>query len=245
MVRRIDIPKKHYSKNYVKGQHSVVYWNKHTRKIISFDFTKLVIRRNDHFYYIGQNHMLISPTRLTKLITDYRLSSIPLSILDERREIGTNLMLNIKEMFDKKIYETKELMINQRDRKYLDAIMDFLIQYEIRILAVEKFITNGTFCGFIDMIVEFNGVACIFEIKCRNEPVIRDTDLIQTGVYKKMLGIPTFMVFVDDNGVVDCIRVNGKKAKGETQPDYLKKMLNFLVQWNVIKEPKINRIVCD
>lgn len=244
MERRVDIPIKEnrgrYS--YQIGTHAR---NLQARKICAFDFEKLVTRRGNNIYYVGKNHKLISPTFLTKHISDYRLSSIPIDILERRKEIGTNIMKHLQEMFENKIYDINNLYINERDRKYLEALIDFIVKYEIKILAVEKFITNGTFCGFVDMIGIFNGVACIFEIKCRNEPEVRDTDMIQVGIYKKMLNLPTLMIFINDNGILDCIRVNTVRKKGDKFPNYLKKMLYHLVEWKVLSEPKIEEIVCE
>lgn len=244
MIRRVDIPIKEKQGKY-KYQVGTAARNLVAKKICAFDFEKLVVKKENNIYYVGKSNKLISPTFLTKHINDYRLSSIPLNVLEQRKEIGINLMKNLQEIFENKIYDLSTMYINERDRKYIEALIEFIIKYEIKILAVEKFITNGTFCGFVDMIGIFNGVACIFEIKCRNEPIVKDTDLIQVGIYKKMLNLPTLMVFINDNGVIDCIRVNTKKEKGEKQPNYLKRMLKHLVEWGVLKEPKIEQIICE
>lgn len=215
--------------------------NQYLQRIIEFDFLKMVDKKETGYFYKGKNNLLVSPTSLCHTISRHTLAKIPEHILLERKEIGLNLMANLKMMFDNKIYDVSDMPINQRDRTMIYNLMDWLQQEKIKVLAVEKFITNGTFCGFVDMIAKWNNCICVFEIKCRNNKEVRLTDVVQSTIYSHMLKkVPTYIVLLADNGEVTFY--NAPRSNKTIHYGKFKKIMNFYNEMGVIDEKEIQPI---
>lgn len=207
--------------------------------IIKQDFERMVDKKDNGIFFC--NELLLSPTRLTKTFSEIDMINIPENILNTRKEIGANLMTNLKTMFDNKTYNTNDLLINQRDRTYLNNLIDFFLDNKIRIMAVEKFITNGVFCGYVDVIAKWNSVVVGFEIKCRNSNEIRFQDVVQTTIYKRMLhNIDFYIVLLNDNGTVTFYRAPAQRKY--EQYTKLEKMLKFYCEMGYLSNTKIEPI---
>ena len=207
--------------------------------IIKQDFERMVDKKDNGIFFCNQ--LLLSPTRLTKTFSEIDMINIPENILNTRKEIGANLMSNLKTMFDNKTYNTNDLLINQRDRTYLNNLIDFFLDNKIRIRAVEKFITNGTFCGYVDVIAKWNSVVVGFEIKCRNSNEIRFQDVVQSAIYKRMLhNIHFYIVLLNDNGTVTFYRAPTQRKY--EQYTKLEKMLKFYFEMGYLPSNKIEPI---
>lgn len=222
------------------GAHRTGPSNKKAREILKFNFEDLVERRSNGFVFKKKNRPLLSPSTLCYTISKYNMCKIPDFILEPRRELGSNLMENLKHMFENKIYDTSNININDRDRNMLNHLVDWLMENKIRILAVEKFITNGVFCGFMDVVVSWNSVVCILEIKCRNKQDIRFTDIVQSVIYSRMLSVPCYIVMIDDFG-----KVSYQKAPLTRRYDWYTQYEMFMKFWKqqgVLETSKVERI---
>lgn len=171
-------------------------------KKIKFDYTKLVERgQSGKYKMIGDNKMLFSVSTLLKVVHDYFFFSIPERIIKQRRELGANLMINIQSCFENKITDLTQMIINERDRIVLSGFIKWAKDTNTRILAVEKFITNGNSVCIIDCIVQRKYQFFVLEIKCRNNlEEIRSSDLLQLRAYIEMFGAPGILLIIDDNG---------------------------------------------
>lgn len=222
------------------GDHKTGPNNRRVRELIKFKFEDLVERKTNAYIFKKKNKTLISPSTLNHTLSKVSMAKIPDFILETRREIGANIMENLEYMFKNKIYDTSLLNTNERDRKMINNLIDWLMENKIKVLSVEKFITNGVFCGFVDMIVSWNGVVCAIELKCRNKHEIRFTDMVQSIIYSKLLGCETYVVMLDDNGKVTFFR-----APLTRRLEYYSEFESFLKFWKrfgVVETYKVERI---
>lgn len=219
--------------------------NKYVQKVIDTNFLDLVDERPNGYFY--KNKLLLSPTTLCYQMSKVALSPIPIHILETRKNIGLNLMNHLQIVFNKKIYDTTDIAMSEQDRQILNGFLDWLVDNNIKPLAVEKFVTNGEICGFIDMIVRWNGCICILEIKTRNKKEVRITDIFQTLIYRNLVSpseiprkTPSFLVMIDDLGKVDSFTVTGMPRE-----EHSKKFNQFMKTWKslgVLQNEKIQPI---
>lgn len=218
--------------------------NRYARQVLTTNFTSFVDKREQGYFFKGTNKLLISPSALMHTINRSSMSKIPPHILEARKEIGTNLMVNLKTMFDSKLYDPSELLINERDRKMVSNIMDFFMKENIRIEAVEKFITNGELCGFVDVIGWWNKHLCVFEIKCRNKDEIRLSDVVQTCIYKRMLNnMHTYILLLADNGEVKFY--NAPQNRRFIYYGAFEKTMRYYKEMGVLENEKVQPILFD
>lgn len=222
------------------GEHKTGPNNRKVREIIRYKFEDLVERKTNGYVFKKKNKILISPSTLNHTVSKVSMVKIPDFILETRREIGSNIMENLEYMFKNKIYDTSMLNTNERDRKMINYLVDWLMENKIKVLSVEKFITNGVFCGFVDMIVSWNGVVCALELKCRNKHEVRFTDMVQSIIYSKLLGCQTYVVMLDDNGKVSFFRAPLTRRL-EFYND-VETFLKFWKRFGVLETDKIERI---
>lgn len=222
---------------YYGRQHQTLEQNRNMRKIIEFDFLDIVERKDNGYFLIGKNKLLVSPSMLNYQLSRVALASIPNSILERRRTIGSNLMENLKMVFENKIYDTTTIAMQEQDRKYLNHFLDWLVENQIKVLAVEKFITNGEVCGIVDAIVMWNKCICILEIKTRNKKEIRFTDITQSTIYFQMCKCPTFVVMIDDYGKVDYYRISAMRSY-EYYNEYCA-FMRFWKEYGVLENDKV------
>lgn len=223
--------------------HSTVERNANGNKILKFDFMTITEKRDNGYFLIGSNKLLVSPSMLNYQITRKMLAPIPSDVLEKRRAIGANLMVNLETVFKQKIYDTTQLFMPEQDRKYLNNFLDWLALHQIKVKAVEKFITNGETCGIVDLIVLWNGCLCILEIKTRNKKELRFTDYVQAAMYRNMTNLPTYVVMIDDKGSVEYVAISPSKSF-EMYGEYS----NFLRMWKrygVLESEKIQPIKID
>lgn len=177
--------------------------------------------------------MILSPSTMNAPIAKIKMATIPEDILERRKEIGTNLMLNLERMFQERMRNVDELEANDVDRKNILNLINFFEENKIRIIAVEKYVHNGQIGGYIDAIGIWNAVPCIFEIKARNKDSktgkheIRKTDIIQACTYKTLLwNVTTYILLIDDFGEVNTYIV--RKAKDEYSNLFNETMEHFM-----------------
>lgn len=200
------------------------------KKILKFDFENIVEKFKDHWKLKGASKMLISVSSLLKLANDYKYYPVPNHILENSRNHGLEVMRLLKEIFDNRIEDVNNLLGNYNDKKTVRAIIDFLIENNFKVLAVEKMITNGSFIGFIDLIVvrrnpkKYNEYF-IIEIKCRNshEPTLQDK--MQCSFYSKMLWtVPVYLLIIDKDNKISFTRIKNRcNESGDTALKWLLK----------------------
>lgn len=239
--KQILIKKAPYFRQRKRKGENTYSMNKKIRPILKFNFEDIVERKNGAFFLKGGKRPLISPTTLNLTLNKVAMSVIPDWILEQRRQAGVALMENLETMVKKRVYDTNDLLINERDRRNITNLMTFFMENNIRIEAVEKFITNGTFCGYVDMIGWWNKNLCMFEIKLRNKQTIRLTDVIQSAMYKKMLcNIPAYIILLDDTGAVSWFNVPSNRS--HLHYGTFEKYLSFWKEMGIIDDAKVKPI---
>lgn len=139
-----------------------------------FSYEFFVDQEGNHYYY--NNKRLISPSAMNAIAYSLDFGKVPTHVIDSRREIGSNLMRNLKYMFDNKIDDIDNLMVSDLSKKHLYTIARFLKEHKLKILDVEKFVCNNHFCGIVDLLAIYKTseksprvkVVEIIEIKVRN-----------------------------------------------------------------------------
>lgn len=187
-------------------------WKTKLRKVAKFDYLSLVEKKADHYRMKNKSAMLISPSMLLSTVNKIDYDGLNNSFgLMEARAHGTEIMRILKEIFDMRITDINAVSGSVNDKKSASAIIEFLIENEIKVWAVEKFITNGFFCGFVDLLVVWNGIPCIFEIKSRQEHEITEKDLFQVEIYSRILArTPCYILTIDR---MDKIKLHPIKVK--------------------------------
>lgn len=191
-------------------------WKAKLRKIAKFDYLSLVEKKQNHYRMKNKSQMLISPSMLLSAVNKLDYDGFGTNAnLAVAREHGSEIMRILKEIFDYRITDINQIAGSVNDKKSASAIIDFLIENEIKVWAVEKFITNGYFCGFVDLIVCWNGIPCIFEIKSRNEHIVTEKDKFQVEFYSRILArFPTYILTIDR---MDKIQLHPTKLGRNTQ----------------------------
>lgn len=181
------------------------YQSREIRKILKFDFLSLVEKHNGHYRLKGKSQRLISPSSLTKFISELELYPVPQNVLETAKERGKQVMQLLEEVFNNRITDLNNVWGSIENKLTIQALINWLIDRNLKVVAVEKFITNGVFCGFVDMIVWDRDTKryWIYEIKCRNSTEPKGTDLVQMEVYHKMLhNIPCRLMIIDRNNKI-------------------------------------------
>ena len=156
----------------------------------------------------------------------------------------------LKECFDNRIENPNDLLGNFNDKSTVRAIMNWLIDNEYRVLAVEKLVTNGQFVGVIDLIaqkkIDTDKIEIrIFEIKCRNKAEVTVLDKLQCQIYSRMLWYcKTSMLFVDKENKIIEIPVDHYKTgkKFVNNSGLLNSYLRLLQELGMNITNKINAI---
>lgn len=144
--------------------------------------------------------MLLSASFITKSLTEYGLYAIPANILEHKKLQGSQVMDMLEEMFNNKDSNVDNYFYSENIKLRVQALIDFFIANKVKIMFVEKFITDSKWCGFIDIIGKCQGQWVLYEIKCRNDTTLKNSDKLQVGIYRKMLhNIKSFVLVVNDS----------------------------------------------
>lgn len=199
----IVIHKSKYTQTYRDGPVKIDYnsavTNAAIRKAIRYNFL-LTVDKEDHYYF--NNKVLLSPSRLINLFSQYKFMNVPKEALKIAQNRGKRLMENLEYWFENQC-EINEIPFLQGEREKALPIFEWLINNDAKVVAVEKFIHNGVYCGFVDMIIKMNSVYYVVEIKTRSKNEIYTTDRLQTWIYGRMLkNAPRILLIIDSSNIV-------------------------------------------
>lgn len=193
-------------------------------KIVTFDFEELVERKDNHWKMKDSSKMLLSASFVNKMFFEYQFYPVPKRILDYKKELGSNVMKCLEEMFLARDEDVNNFFYDEATKNRVQAILEWFKSNGYRIKAVEKFITDGTWCGFVDVLTRKDNFWYLFEIKCRNDAEVKGTDLLQVNIYRKMLwNIDCYLMVVNDNLQVTVTNTFGAKITQYTPLKYLEK----------------------
>lgn len=222
--------------------------NQKLKGILGFDFESLVERKKNHFKMITGNNMLLSASNLTKFITEFELYPVPEKLLERKKQVGSQVMELLEQMFQRKTTDVNQFFYDDAVKNRVQALLNWFHENKIKIFAVEKFVTDGQWCGFIDVVAKWSKTNelksnwCVFEIKCRNDFKVKMQDEIQMEIYKKLMcNIDVYLLVIDDNLNIKTINYRKDIRKGTsgkpTKLTYYLSALNFLKGKSFISGP--------
>lgn len=220
------VPKPNYNHNHAKR-------NVLIKKVIHYNFL-MTVTRDEHFYF--NNKPLLSPSRLMKILNEYKYSNIPHNVLKIAQNRGKRLMENLQYWFENQC-EINEIPFLEGEREKIFPLFKWLIDNNAQVVAVEKFIHNGTFCGFIDLIIKMDRIFYIVEIKTRSNNELWITDRFQTYIYSKLLGnAQRLLLIIDASNIVHEYYLSNRIDKR-----YFTNMQQFLEEFQV-SLPNVSQI---
>lgn len=172
------------------------------KKMIDFDYSQLIQKVDGGHRMIGGNKKLISPSSILKPFKEWKFFGIPNTTLEQRRADGSTLMSYLEQIFITKDTNINSFPITAKQKKDLHNLFQFFIEKNIKLIAVEKPITNGIVYGIVDCIVKKDTDYYVMEIKLRNNLTIENSDRFQASVYANLLEIPALIVCLADNGQI-------------------------------------------
>lgn len=190
----------------MRKKHYFQFWGGKTisktyvKKVINFDFKRLIEKVEGGHRMLGGSKKLLSPSAILKPFRDAKFFGTPSHILEQRRQDGSVLMEYLEKIFIEKQTNINDFPITTKQKKDLHNLFTFFINNNIKILAVEKPITNGIVYGIIDCVVVKDSNLYVMEIKLRNSLKIENTDRFQAKVYSYLMEIPALILCLADNG---------------------------------------------
>lgn len=170
------------------------------KKRVRFDYMKLIERVEGGHRMIGGSKKLFSPNSILKPFKEHLFWGIPKEKLEQRRQDGTILMEYLEKIFASKDTNINSFPITVKQKKDLHNLFNWFIKNNVKLLAIEKPITNGIVYGIIDCIAILDGEYCILEIKLRNNLQVNNLDRFQASIYAYLMEIPAYVLCLADNG---------------------------------------------
>lgn len=169
------------------------------RKVVKYNFLSTIFKE-DHFYF--NNKVLLSPSRLLRVFNEYKYANVPKEVLKNAQNRGKRVMENLQYWFDNECH-INEIPFLAGEREKVLPIFEWLVNNNAQVVAIEKFIHNGSYCGFIDMIIKMNNIFYIVEIKTRSKNEIYINDRLQTYIYSKLLdNCPRILMIIDSSNKI-------------------------------------------
>lgn len=192
----------------MNGNHYKQFWGSkkiskaYIKKLIKFDFKQLIEKVDGGHKMIGSSKKLISPSSILKPFRDCKFFGIPNNVMEQRRIDGSVLMENLEKVFIQKKMKFDEFDITLKQKKDIFNLFNYFINNGIKLIAVEKPITNGIVYGIIDCIVKKDSKYYVMEIKLRNNLTIENSDRLQAKIYSELMELPCIVLCLSDNGEV-------------------------------------------
>lgn len=219
-------------------------------EFLNYDFWDGCIRslENNGIYY--KSKRLISISAITKAVKQIDLEFIDAETLEKAKTIGTNLMENLKFACDSEIQEIDDMSFaNPTDRIVFGDFINFFTKHKFKIMEVEKFWRNKSYCGFIDMIVKKNTRLYGVEIKTRSNLQIRASDIIQANFYKQCTGMDMLLIIYDRNKRefrVERVNTHIRKYKlNEKFKKYMVGLKKYNWALNLFGYPPLDKVSLD
>lgn len=169
-------------------------WNntRYLNRVVNYDYEQHMFNKNDVWYYkYGKNkkRVLLSYSTWMSTFNKIKFDGIPTQILETAANDGKAVMFWLEYIYTNRIKDIDKLNYeSQKIQEMVFGVIQLLIEKKWRIIAVEKHITNGYWHGYIDLIVkDASSLIHLIEIKTRTGYELRNTDILQLMVYKKII----------------------------------------------------------
>lgn len=136
---------------------------------------------------------LLSWSTFSSWTSKLKLATVPNWVVENARNEGIQFMETLQDIYKKQIKNFNDYQWPSDKIKYMIlSFIDCLVMNQMKIIDVERHITNGYWHGYVDVIVE-RKIAntkhiCIIEVKTRSDWTVRETDRLQVGVYGEIMG---------------------------------------------------------
>lgn len=181
------------------------------------------------------NTPLLSFSSFTSWIKRLQLAKINENVLDNAKNVGIQFMETLEDIFkNKKVVATYEFVSEQI--KYM--IYNFLMTLSdngLRIVDVEKRITNGRWWGIVDIVCYRTDISTknivLLEIKTRSTNKCEILDRLQVITYAAILNMvpaTTAVVIVNKKTFKTTIHWNNRTSKKKFQLYKIDKFLQFI-----------------
>lgn len=169
------------------------------KALLKEDFLEDVTVDLEH-KHICHGKGLFSISRVLRPVNELGYINVPPIQLDIAKNLGSALMSNLEYFWENKVKNIEDMYFNTPDERVMFTdFVKFFKENKIKILSVEKFVKSGQWCGYIDVVANWNNSLVLLEIKTRSKLEIRNTDLIQANYYYNLTGIPVILVVYDRN----------------------------------------------
>lgn len=147
---------------------------------------------------------LMSFSRIFKGINEYNFSKIPLHHLEQAKQDGSNLMVNLEMWFYNYKLQYRDMCFgSELDRNLLITMTNFFKNNGIHIGAIEKCITTDNWIAYIDGLARWKSRRIAIEIKVRGDTKIRKSDKLQCSFYRELLdNIPVLLLIIDKKKLI-------------------------------------------
>lgn len=218
--------------------------------------TQEIYIKNNENYGKRTKKRLMSVSGFSNYLNNFKFEGIPHWILDNAKEFGSQVMTSMGLILDNKdkiktYGDLDDYCFTQDVADCCKEILRTLTAQDLRLKAVDKWVTNGYWEGVIDFIVrektnqtrESN--VRLIEFKTRNSDELRETDILQIAIYKCL--VEPFKLSNRSTTRTTPIEVwvYNKKTKkittykiGKKFESYILKLNNWLVMYG-LKEYKL------
>ncbi len=139
--------------------------------------------------HILDNKPLLSFSTFTSWIKKLDFWKIPEQHLENARGIGKLFMETLEDIWIRKPDFKKYNWPSEQIRFMILSFLDSLAINKLKIIDVERHITNGSWHGYIDVVCKhINGQIRLIEIKTRSTDKIEILDKLQVLTYGKIVG---------------------------------------------------------
>lgn len=225
---------------------------------IDYNFaTQEIYVKDNENYGKRTKKRLMSVSSFGKYLTTFKMDGIPQWILDNAKEFGSQVMTSMSLMLDNKneiktYADVEDYCLTQDVADCCKEILRTLTKEELRLKAVDKWVTNGYWEGVIDFVVREKTTQTresrvrLIEFKTRNSDELRQTDILQIAIYKCL--VEPFKLSNRSTSMTTPIEVwiYNKKTKkittykiGKTFPRSIK-WLNQILEFYGLNDYKLN-----
>ncbi len=203
--------------------------NTRLREVIEIDFDKQIEVIDVRSYHKETKALLLSPTRVIGYFSEPALDKIPRNILQETSAIGSDLMQQLEYLHKHKCKDIEKVpYLSEVSKEMFWALIQFMIDNQWQIKAVEKHVTNGYWHCYIDLIVrdhQMNLIVC--EIKTRSNNESKLSDKLQLVLNMRIAGVNNYGYLVIIN------RKTKKVTYEKVHWRDMKPFINRLIKWFV------------
>lgn len=176
---------------------------KEVKRKLKLNWENSLTYNGEKFFF--NNVPLLSVSTLLKGLNSVRFAVVPKSILETAQQEGQAVTEWLQYIHENEVrYEQAEQLdySSEKVKQMVLSVFRYLAANDLRIMYVEKHISNGRIHGFIDLVVmdKKRCLVTLLEIKTRGNNEVYDSDILQLATYGRMLSkeyLPCYILIVN------------------------------------------------